>query len=44
MARVSLSLNVYFFVSRCNVCLRKRGEYFINSIRSGLLRGFLVVM
>src|SRR5699024_3501438 len=41
MAEVSL---IHYFVSRCSVCFLKRGQYFINSIRSGLLRlSFFVI-
>lgn len=45
----SLSVNrgragkAYFF-SRCNVCLRRLGLYFINSNRSVVFRLFLVVV
>src|SRR5699024_735126 len=33
-----------YFVSRCSVCFFKRGQYFINSKRSGFVRLFFVVI
>ena len=41
--QLECSTSVYF-ISRCSVCLRSRGEYFISSSRSVCLRLFLVVV
>src|SRR4051812_16467616 len=41
--QLELLASMSYFVSRCVVCLRQRGQYFENSSLSGVVRLFLFV-
>ena len=44
LAYVGAGFRRPYFVSRCSVCLRQRGQYLFNSIRPGSLRLFFSVV